>query len=286
MVLSHDQLNAFSEVSRLGSFTKAADAIGVTQSALSHRIRNLEGQLATSLIIRESTGLRLTDAGSRLLKYCNVLNQIEREFIDELKPRTQTQGLGGFLRIAGASTLMWSVITPALAPLLRNHPNVQLEMLSRDLLALPSLLKSGSVDYVITCGTLDLLNCEEIHLGDEVSVLVEPKIQTSRHDVYLDHNENDRTTVEFLKRQKKSESIEKRAYLDNISGLIAGVEAGLGKAVIPQHLLSGHNLTQVKIQNELVVPVHMYFVRQSFYTKLHLAAVDALQANVARLLEH
>ena len=72
MELSQDQLKAFYEVARQGSFTKAALSLALTQSALSHRIKNLESHLETSLFVRASTGIRLTETGKKLLQYVQV----------------------------------------------------------------------------------------------------------------------------------------------------------------------------------------------------------------------
>lgn len=136
MNLQQDQLKAFFEVARLGSFTKAADHLGLTQSALSHRIKNLEVYLETSLFVRASDGIRLTEAGDKLLKYTRVQSQIENEFINDLKVDS-TIGLSGVLRMGGASTVMWPVVIPALSKFIRTNPNVQIEMSVRELIELP-----------------------------------------------------------------------------------------------------------------------------------------------------
>src|SRR5580704_14726092 len=103
MKLSQDRLHAFHEVARLGSFTKAAAAVGVTQSALSHRIKNLEGDLRVSLFIRDSAGPVLTEAGTRLLKYCRLQSKIEDEFIQDLTEE-RAPDLRGALRIGSVSS--------------------------------------------------------------------------------------------------------------------------------------------------------------------------------------
>ncbi len=284
MVLSQDQLTAFYEVIRLGSFTKAGQELGLTQSALSHRVKNLEQQLETTLIIRESTGLRLTDAGAKLLKYCRVVLQIEHEFIEDLRPQTKGE-LSGYLRIGGASTLMWSVITPVLGPVLRENPKIHVEMISREISELPTLLENGNIDFITVCGKLDLPNCEEVYLGDEVNLLVESKLKNSRTNVYLDHDRHDHTTNDYLKQQDKPPTAIKRAFMDDIHGLLAGVEAGLGRAVVPSHLISQLDLKRVKGQKELRTPAYLYYLRQPFYTRLHKVIVETLSNNTAKILK-
>lgn len=60
-------LRAFESAARLRSFSKAADELAVTHSAVSHQIKQLEAQLGTALFIRSNRGVRLTGAGETLL---------------------------------------------------------------------------------------------------------------------------------------------------------------------------------------------------------------------------
>jgi DNA-binding transcriptional LysR family regulator len=282
--LSQDQLKAFFEVARLGSFTKAADYLGLTQSALSHRIKNLEGYLETSLFVRATDGIRLTETGEKLLKYARVQSQIESEFIADLKS-SPSDGLKGALRIGGASTLICPIVIPALSNFIRENPSVKIEMNVKELTELPSSLQSGQVDIIITCGKINRHQYEEVYLGDEVNVLVESKKFEDIPTIYLDHHPDDRTTIEYLKLNDDSVSKLNRAYYDNINGILAAAEAGLGKAVIPLHMLSDHKSLQVvRGERRLKVPVYLCFLRQPFYSKLHIEALAVIKKEIPRLL--
>ncbi len=284
MNLPPDQLKAFFEVARLSSFTKAAGHLGITQSALSHRIKNLEGYLETSLFVRATDGIRLTEAGDKLLKYTRVQSQIESEFINDLKA-SSSDGLSGVLRIGGVSTLMWPIIVPAFGKFIRTNPNLQIEMNVRELAELPSLLQSGQVDIIITCGKINRHQYEEVYLGDEVNVLVESKKFENIPEVYLDHHPEDRTTIEYLNINDDKVQKLNRSYYDNINGILAAVDAGLGRAVIPLHMLSEYKSLQVvRGERKLKVPVYLCFLKQPFYSKLHLAALDLIKKDVPRLL--
>src|SRR6266480_3632135 len=65
----HPQLEAFVEVARRRSVTRAADALFVTQPALSARLNALERALGAELVIRRRGGARLTEAGRAFLPY-------------------------------------------------------------------------------------------------------------------------------------------------------------------------------------------------------------------------
>lgn len=285
MTLSQDQLKAFYEVSRQQSFTKAANELGLTQSALSHRIRKLEEQLETTLFVRNPGGIRLTEAGAKLLEFCRLQSQIETEFLSNLiSPMDKT--MRGHLRIGGASTVLWSAVVPALSELLIEHNSIQFEMIEGELNHLPEFLQTGRVDLIITCGKLDRANFEGFYLGDEINILVEAKKASPGPDIYLDHDVNDQMTINFLRYQGQRKSKIERRFMDNINGIIAGVEAGLGKAVIPKHLVKGmKNIKPVSDQKEMRDPVYLYTLKQPFYSKLHAAIIKELTENVGTFLK-
>lgn len=68
MKINLNDLKTFSEVVKTKNFTKAAAYMGVTQSAVSQSINNLEAQLGIKLLNRSTRSLTLTEAGSRLIE--------------------------------------------------------------------------------------------------------------------------------------------------------------------------------------------------------------------------
>src|SRR5690554_8124128 len=76
---SMSELHAFVTAVRLGSFTRAADQLCVTQGAISRAVSRLENHLGVTLVVRTPTGLSLTAAGRRLLEgTASALDQIEQ----------------------------------------------------------------------------------------------------------------------------------------------------------------------------------------------------------------
>src|SRR6266581_4832820 len=122
--LSQDQLQAFAAVARAGNFTRAAAALHLSQPALSRRIAGLEAQLETLLLVRSRAGASLTEAGRRLLDFVEAQRALEEELLGDLEP--SAPAYRGIVRIAGLSSLVPSVVLPALAPFLREHPAVQI----------------------------------------------------------------------------------------------------------------------------------------------------------------
>lgn len=138
---------------------------------------------------------------------------------------------------------------------------------------------------IITCGKINRYQYEEVFLGNEINVLVESKKFNDIPEVYLDHHPDDRTTIEYLKIHDDKVQKLNRSYYDNINGILAAVDAGLGRVVVPLHMLGEcKSLQVVRGELKLKVPVYLCFLKQPFYSKLHLAAHDIIKKDVPRFL--
>ena len=75
--------HTFLKVIELGSFTKTAEELGYTQSAISQMIQSLESELETTLLLRSRSGIELTADGKELLTYiyniCNSYNNLSEK---------------------------------------------------------------------------------------------------------------------------------------------------------------------------------------------------------------
>ncbi|OQW50478.1 MAG: hypothetical protein A4S09_01410 [Proteobacteria bacterium SG_bin7] len=261
---------------QVGNFTRAAGRLHITQSALSQRIINLEEELGTTLFIRDRKGIRLTDGGEELLRYCIAKDSLEREIIFKIKKAAKNE-IAGTIRIAGFSSVMRSFVLPSLSTIVKSHPDVRLLFMNREMDELPGYLRRGEVDFLILSSEIDQQGIESIYLGDERNVLIE-KRGYSGPDVYLDHDENDKVTAQYLKMIKYKAKYQ-RNFMDDVYGLIDGVKAGLGRAVVPRHLIE--NVSDVKIVNEkeLTVSVFLNYYSQPYYSKLHRLVVKTLREN-------
>ena len=284
MALSSIQLEAFYSLAQTGNFTKAAEKLHVTQSALSQRIMNLESDLETTLFIRDRAGLRLTPTGEDLLRYCQTKNSFEEEFLASLKSQSSSE-LSGVVRVAGFSSVMRSVIIPSLAPLAQKNPHVQLQFMTREMDDLLPLLKRGEVDFVLNDRADDREELETASIGKEHNVLVE------RHgyagaDVYLDHDDKDPVTMRYLKLAKiKTDGKIARHFVDDVYGILDGVRLGLGRGVLPRHIVRDEKkLSILQPRTVLEIPVVLHFFRQPYYSRLHHAVVKELREHTPQFL--
>jgi DNA-binding transcriptional LysR family regulator len=122
-----DQLVAFVAVARERSFTKAAAQLGVSQSALSHTIRELEERLGVRLLTRTTRSVSPTDAGERLLHNVGPrFDEIEVELagIRELRDKP-----AGTIRITATEYAADAILLPKLVKLLREYPDIKIEIM-------------------------------------------------------------------------------------------------------------------------------------------------------------
>lgn len=121
-----NDLLAFLAVARERSFTKAAAKLGVSQSALSHTVRALEGRLGVRLLTRTTRSVSPTQAGERLLTTVGPrFEEIETELeaLSELRDKP-----AGTIRITASEHALNMVLRPALAKFLPLYPDIKVEI--------------------------------------------------------------------------------------------------------------------------------------------------------------
>ena len=84
MVKTVIQYEAFVKITETGSFTKAAESMGYTQSAVSQMIKTLEEELDTVLIHRSKKGIELSPDGKEFLPYIKNVYNSHRELIEKI----------------------------------------------------------------------------------------------------------------------------------------------------------------------------------------------------------
>ncbi len=118
------RLEVFVAVCGTGSFTRAADQLGITKSAASQQVGTLERELGVQLLHRSTRRLTLTDAGTGLLADARALLEQAQQLAE--RTRGQAGELAGTLRLTSAEETAASV-APVIAEYLRRHPRMQVE---------------------------------------------------------------------------------------------------------------------------------------------------------------
>jgi DNA-binding transcriptional LysR family regulator len=243
--ISLKQMRAFVAVAHAGSFTRAAEQLFITQSALSSLIRNLEAELQLRLLDRTTRRLELTEAGGELLHSLEqLLGDIDRMTSDMRDVRAIRRGR---IRI-GATPLLASTFIPAAVKAFNeHHPGITVRVMDDPAPQLLQALRDGDIELMVA--TLD---GEHPELASTV-LLSDTMVLVCNHDHPLAKKPEvtwDELVAEPLVALRKGSGL--RAITDqalgalaangapaqevnHVSTAIAMVAAGLGVAVLPAY---------------------------------------------------
>ncbi|WP_318375205.1 HTH-type transcriptional regulator HdfR [Enterobacter sp.] len=139
-------LKTFLEVSRTRHFGRAAEALYLTQSAVSFRIRQLENQLGVNLFTRHRNNIRLTPAGEKLLPYAETLMSTWQAARKEVAHTSRHNELS-----IGASASLWEcMLNSWLSRLYQSQRNLQFEARIAQRQSLVKQLHERQLDLLIT----------------------------------------------------------------------------------------------------------------------------------------
>lgn len=153
MPLNLHHLRIFRSVAELGSFSRAAESLRLSQPAVSKSVRELERQIDASLFDRTGGHPRLTDAGTLLLDRARELFAVERVAEEELRT---LRGLeGGVLRIAASTTVVNYLLPEHLARFHAEHPRVTLRVASANTRDVARALLQRRAEIALVEGPVD-----------------------------------------------------------------------------------------------------------------------------------
>ncbi len=149
MKINFPALEAFLSVAELGSFTRAAQHLGLSQTAVTHRIAKLERELGARLLQRSTRDVMLTRAGSELLpKLKAILGDLNGEL---LRVRIETTGVDvPLLTIACLPTLAMEMLPSALTVFKERNPRVVVRAFDTSAAEIPPLIRDGVAELGLT----------------------------------------------------------------------------------------------------------------------------------------
>lgn len=193
--ISLDQIAAFLAVVRLGSVSKAAEMLLLTQPAVTSRVKNLEERLGKGLFDRTTAGLKLTKDGEMFLKYAerfeHLSELVERNIVDP-------KGIEGFLRIGASETIAQCWLPDFVTRLHQKFPKLEVEINVDISINLRANLLDRQIDLAFLLGPISEYTVDNIELpafdlawyvaadkvppnGDPASFLDMPVMTYARH---------------------------------------------------------------------------------------------------------
>lgn len=141
------RLNHVVAVARAGSFTAAAGIAGVTQSAITRSIADLERQIGYSIFVRTSRGAILTEQGRDFAERAQKLIEDTQELLQ--RPQGHEDAYAGVLRIGVCPASMEFCLIEPLARLLSKHPSVRLDVTGLTFERAVQQLRNGGIDVAV-----------------------------------------------------------------------------------------------------------------------------------------
>jgi DNA-binding transcriptional LysR family regulator len=180
------QLEIFVKVAELGSFSRAAEALYLTQPTVSEHIRTLEEELAVRLLDRLSRGAAVTKGGQLLLSYAQrmlALSREARQAMDRFQGR-----MSGDLHV-GASTIPGEYVLPTLIGRFKEkYPDISITLLIGDSQTVVDWVSAGRAELGVVGARLSQRGVEYKELMPDEVVVVVPASHTwhGRKQISLD----------------------------------------------------------------------------------------------------
>lgn len=234
MVLDLTQLRSFVTVEQMGSFTLAAERLGLGQSTVSQHIQRLESSVGRRLLARDTHKVVLTTDGEALLSHARAMLAIEAQVQSQFKG----QDLRGNLRLGVSEDFVTSQLPAVLEDFVRSHPSVDLQL---------TVALSGTLYEMQDNGEIDLVLAKR-RLGDARGRLVyrEPLVWLARDP---DHvlSSGPLPLIAFpppsITRSISLEALSRSQIAwrivctcGSLSGLTAAARAGMGVLVQPRSM--------------------------------------------------
>ena len=158
-MLDTDQLRSFLAIVDTGSFTRAAERVNKTQSAVSMHIKRLEDRLGgKALFTKQGRGVRLTDDGERLIDYARRMLQMEAAALAAVAGT----GLAGRLRLGIPDDYAESFLPEILTRFVRRHPLVEMTVICGSSLSLAERMQARDLDLAIVTNGAGIAGAEVV----------------------------------------------------------------------------------------------------------------------------
>jgi LysR family transcriptional regulator, chromosome initiation inhibitor len=274
-IFDPDALECLAAIVEEGGFERAAQRLSITQSAVSQRLRALEAQVGTVLIVR-SRPLKPTSAGQLLLKHTKQMRLLRADLERDLKELAPSSTGGGreeeriSIAINADSIATWAL--PALNELARQ--GLPMEIIADDQDFTQEWLREGQVLGCVTTLKQALRGCKVVPLGAMQYVAVaQAQFAQERFPKGLGpHNFREVPFVAFNRKDDmQSEFVSKafglkrvalnQLFVPSSEGQVRAVLAGWGVSIVPELLARGllEQGALVNIAPSHVLPIQLYW---------------------------
>lgn len=237
-----DEMRVFARVAELGSFSKSARELRLSQSSVSRLIADLERRLGTRLVLRSTHEVAVTESGRAFLDHVHSILEAVREATEAAQG---AESLNGLLRVAAPATFGTRTVVPILARFLQDHPGLRVDLIPLDE---TQQLLTQAIDVAIRFGRLPDSDFGARRLASLPRVAVaspgylaergtpETPAALAGHDCLFGPGLTARASWLFEGEDTPPGRIIERVGVATAEGVVACAVAGLGIAVATQVL--------------------------------------------------
>ena len=224
MSVKLESYRVFKEVAEVGNITAAAQALYISQSAVSQSIKQLENDLQTRLFSRNSRGVTLTAEGKMLYEYVRSAMGLLETGEAKLSQTRELQM--GQLVIGASATVTSQFLLPYLDSFHKEHPAIHIQIISGRSHKVLGLLRSGKVDIAFASTPTDLTSLDTYPCFPTHSIFVAGAEYPCDFDHVYSLEEISAFPLILLERKASSRLYLERFFLQN--GLRLNPEIELG----------------------------------------------------------
>ena len=243
------QIEAFVNVVRYKSFSKAADATFFTQPTISTHIRNLEKELGVKLLDRKSRTVEMTPQGSKFYKY--AVEMINARALAFEAISDDSESVGGILEIQASSIPGVTFLPDLLAGFRSEHKGIQYYVSVSDTQTVIDNIsdRRGEIGFIGEKVASSSMECTRV--AADRSVLIAPLSYDLPSEIRLSEavsypfiwRETGSATRKTFEQAALNSGFDKdvfdvAALMDDMDAIIRSVEAGLGCAIISEKIAS------------------------------------------------
>lgn len=283
-------MSVFAHIVETGSITAAAESLELSKSVISQHLKALEQGLGVTLLKRTTRRQVLTTAGQDFYEHCKALNQIAEQAWQQAQDVLAVPK--GPIRITAPNALMETLVAPAIAPLMKEYPLLQPELISSD----SHLdLMTENIDLAIRVGQSLDSNIKQRRIGEFKDVLCANKSVLSQGNIeeaaYIANSWQGRKISHEFKAEdgKQQNSLhfasEARCITNSFNSCYRLITAGAGIGLVPDFILNSTSSDLQAVFPGYELPINSVYALHTFSTQVSMNVSLCLSAIEQQLME-
>lgn len=283
----------FVAVVETGSFTAAAERLGITKAVVSQQVARLEQEFRTTLLVRTTRKVQATEAGLSFYRRCTLILRDAEDAFDELSEAVTEPS--GILRLTAPFDYGMSILVPAIVEFTQRYPKCKVDAILSD----QTLdMRSSNIELAIRVGWLTEAGLQGRKIGTFRQLLVASTSMQLKTEQL--RSPEDITNLPFIANsalrdplrwnfslndiEHKSVSVQASIFLDATLAVREAVREGAGLSVLPDYAIADDLATGrlIQVLPEWSLPtggIHAVFPSARFRPAKVRAFVDLLLSN-------